>query len=206
MWTPRWRTRARRGRSRRQLGVAEAIAEARLRQQVRALIHVLHAARDDDVGVARPDLGRASMIAFIPEPQTWLTVVALVDVREAGLERRLASGRLADAGLETWPMSTSSNGVVGTPARSTAARMAMPPRLVAGTSARRRRTCRWASGRPKRERRRRWGPGRAARPWPKICTGVPCHSPRHGGSAARGDRHRVGVGHRAGGGRRAAGG
>ena len=40
-----------------ELAVAEPVAEARLRQQVRRLVHRLHAARDDDLGVARADLG-----------------------------------------------------------------------------------------------------------------------------------------------------
>ena len=42
----------------------------------------------------------ASMIAFSPEPQTRLIVVALVGHGQAGLERGLAGRRLADAGLQ----------------------------------------------------------------------------------------------------------
>ena len=39
-----------------QLPVAEAVAETGARQQVRRAVHRFHPARDDDLGVARPDL------------------------------------------------------------------------------------------------------------------------------------------------------
>ena len=79
----------------------------------------------------------ASMIALRPEPQTRLIVVALVVVRQARPEGRLAGGRLAGAGLEDLAHEDLVDRACrpGRPARSTAARIATPPSSTAGTSA-----------------------------------------------------------------------
>jgi hypothetical protein len=78
----------------------------------------------------------ASMIAFRPEPQTLLIVVAETDGGSPALSAAWRAGAWPAPAWITWPMKTSSTDSVGTPARSTAARMAMPPRVVAGVSAR----------------------------------------------------------------------
>ena len=76
------------------------------------------------------------MMAFRPEPQTRLIVVALVVSGEAGLEHGLAGRRLADARLEHLAhehlVDFGASPDRG-PARSTAARIATPPSSVAGT-------------------------------------------------------------------------
>ena len=82
------------------LAVAEPVAEARLRQQVRRVRHRLHAARHDDVVPAgadhqigqldRPDRGGADLVDRVGGD-------FLRDPRANG---RLPCGRLADAGLE----------------------------------------------------------------------------------------------------------
>ena len=77
----------------------------------------------------------ASMIALRPEPQTRLIVVALVESGRPALSVACRAGAWPAPACSTWPMSTSSIASAGTPARSTAAAMAMPPKVVAGTSA-----------------------------------------------------------------------
>ena len=79
----------------------------------------------------------ASMIALSPEPHTRLIVVALALSPRPALRAAWRAGAWPTPACSTWPMSTSSICVpAGTPARSTAALMAMPPSVVAGTSAR----------------------------------------------------------------------
>ena len=75
------------------------------------------------------------MIALRPEPQTRLMVVALVVSGRPALSAACRAGAWPLPAWRTWPMSTSSSFVVAgsRPARSTAARMAMPPSSVAGT-------------------------------------------------------------------------
>src|SRR6266542_5921504 len=73
-----------------------------------------------------------SMIAFRPEPHTRLIVVALVVSCSPAFSAAWRAGAWPAPPWRTWPMRTSSTWSVGTPARSTAARMATPPRVVAG--------------------------------------------------------------------------
>ncbi len=75
------------------------------------------------------------MIALRPEPHTRLIVVALVLSARPALSAAWRAGAWPAPACSTWPISTSSTWSSGTPARSTAARMAMPPSVVAGTSA-----------------------------------------------------------------------
>ena len=90
----------------------------------------------------------ASMIDFRPEPQTRLIVVALVRVRQARAQRGLAGRRLADAGLEDLAhQDVVDRASAGSPARSTAARIATPPSSTAGFPTAPRRTCRSACAR-----------------------------------------------------------
>ena len=118
-----------------QLGVAQAVAEARLGDQVRPLVHVLHAAGDDDLGIAGANLGRGEHDRLQAGAAHAVDRRGAGRVGEAALERRLARRRLADTGLEHLAHEHVVDGVVGD-ARSTAARIAMPPSVVAGTSAR----------------------------------------------------------------------
>ena len=76
----------------------------------------------------------ASMIAFSPEPQTRLIVVALVVTGRPALSAAWRAGAWPTPAWRTWPMRTSSTAVPsGSPERSTAARIATPPSSVAGT-------------------------------------------------------------------------
>ena len=76
------------------------------------------------------------MIAFRPEPHTLLIVVADVPFGRPALSAAWRAGACPTPACRTWPIRTSSTvAVVGSrPARSTAARMATPPRSVAGTA------------------------------------------------------------------------
>ena len=78
----------------------------------------------------------ASMIAFRPEPQTRLTVVAGVVSASPARSDACRAGAWPLPACRTWPMTTSSKGASGArPARSTAARMATAPSSTAGTPA-----------------------------------------------------------------------
>ena len=119
-----------------QLGIAQPVAEARLGDQVRALVHALHAAGDGDLGVAGPDLGGGE------HDRLEATAANAVDrrraggVRQAGLEYGLARRRLTGAGLQHLAhQHLVDRRAVGQAGALTAALMAMPPRVVAGTSA-----------------------------------------------------------------------
>ncbi len=75
----------------------------------------------------------ASMIDFIPEPQTRLIVVALVVGGRPALSAAWRAGAWPTPAWSTWPIRTSSMGVPsGSPDRPTAARMAVAPSSVAG--------------------------------------------------------------------------
>ena len=82
------------------LAVAEPVAEAGLRQQVRRVGHRLHPARDDDVVLPGAD----HQVGELDRPDR--RGAHLVDrvgrhlLRDPGADRRLAGGRLAGAGLE----------------------------------------------------------------------------------------------------------
>jgi len=58
------------------LAIAEPVAGARLRQEVRAVRHRFHAAGHDDFGFASCTACAASATAFSPEPHTLLMVIA----------------------------------------------------------------------------------------------------------------------------------
>ena len=73
-----------------------------------------------------------SMVVFMPLPQTLLTVVAPMDGGSPALMAAWRAGDWPAPACSTWPMSTSSTSVGWMPDRSTAARMAMAPRSVAG--------------------------------------------------------------------------
>ncbi len=77
----------------------------------------------------------ASMIALRPEPQTRLIVVALVVSGSPARSVACRAGAWPTPAWRTWPMRTSSTWAVAgsSPARSTAARIAVPPNVVAGT-------------------------------------------------------------------------
>ena len=78
----------------------------------------------------------ANMIAFRPEPQTRLIVVAGVVSARPARSSAWRAGAWPDPAPSTWPMMTSSMGAPpGTEARSTAARMAVAPSSTAGTPA-----------------------------------------------------------------------
>ena len=77
----------------------------------------------------------ASMIAFRPEPQTRLIVVRSTLSPRPAFSAAWRAGAWPTPAWSTWPMSTSSIWSGATPARSTAARIAIPPSVVAGTSA-----------------------------------------------------------------------
>ena len=83
-----------------QLGIAQAIAEARLGDQVRPLVHVLHAARDDELRVARADLGRGEHHGLQAGATNAVDRRGAGRVGEATLEGRLARRRLAHTGLQ----------------------------------------------------------------------------------------------------------
>ena len=77
----------------------------------------------------------ASMIAFSPEPQTRLIVVRCVVSARPPFSAAWRAGAWPAPPWSTWPIRTSSiGGPSGRPARSTAARIAMPPSSIAGTS------------------------------------------------------------------------
>jgi hypothetical protein len=77
-----------------------------------------------------------SMIAFRPEPQTLLIVVALVLTGSPPRRAAWRAGAWPAPAWITWPMMTSSTGAsAGRPLRSIAARMAVPPSSTAGTPA-----------------------------------------------------------------------
>ena len=78
----------------------------------------------------------ASMMAFSPEPQTRLIVVALVVTGSPARSAACRAGAWPTPAWRTWPIRTSSIGVPsGRRARSTAARMATPPSSTAGVPA-----------------------------------------------------------------------
>ena len=58
----------------------------------------LHAAGDDDVGIAGAIASSPMITVCMPDPQTLLTVVACDRLGQAGLDRRLARRGLAEAG------------------------------------------------------------------------------------------------------------
>ena len=70
--------------------------------------------------------------AFSPEPQTLLMVVALTPSGSPALSAACRAGAWPAPAWSTWPMIASSMRSGAIPARSTAARMAMAPRSVAG--------------------------------------------------------------------------
>ena len=76
------------------------------------------------------------MIDFRPDPQTRLIVVALVVSGRPALRAACRAGACPEPACSTWPISTSSIWTVAgsRPARSTAARIATPPSVVAGTA------------------------------------------------------------------------
>ena len=80
--------------------VAEAVAEARVRQEVRRAVHRFHAAGDDDLGITGLDLGRGQHDRLETRAADPVDGRRRGRVREPGLQRRLASRRLADASLE----------------------------------------------------------------------------------------------------------
>ena len=82
------------------LGVAEAVAEARARQQVRRAVHRLHAAGDRQLGVAGPDLGRGEHDRLQAGAADAVDRRGGRRVREAGPQDRLSRRRLAGAALE----------------------------------------------------------------------------------------------------------
>ena len=69
--------------------------------------------------------------AFSPEPHTLLMVVALTPSGSPAFSAA-SRPRLARSAWSTWPMIASSTFSGATPERSTAARMAVAPRSVAG--------------------------------------------------------------------------
>ena len=75
------------------------------------------------------------MMALRPEPQTRLMVVALVVSGRPAFSAAWRAGACPTPAWRTWPMRTSSTSTVAgsRPARSTAARIAVPPSSVAGT-------------------------------------------------------------------------
>ncbi len=74
------------------------------------------------------------MIALSPEPQTRLIVVAEVVSGRPPASAAWRAGAWPTPAWRTWPIRTSSTGVPwGSPARSTAARIATPPSSTAGT-------------------------------------------------------------------------
>src|SRR4051794_752955 len=78
----------------------------------------------------------ASMIDFRPEPQTRLIVVAEVVSASPPASAAWRAGAWPAPPCRTWPLRTSSSGgPSGRPERSSAARIATPPSVVAGTSA-----------------------------------------------------------------------
>ena len=83
-----------------QLAVAEAEAEARAGHEVGRLVHGFHAACDDGLRVAGPDLGGREhdrLEAGAADPVDGRGARA---VRESRLQERLARGGLPDAGLQ----------------------------------------------------------------------------------------------------------
>ena len=90
--------------------------------------HGLHAAGDDDLGVAGAIACAASITAFRPEPQTLLMVSAATWRRQAGADRGLAGRVLAEAGRDH----VAQDHLVhlrpaATPARATASRTTRAP-------------------------------------------------------------------------------
>ena len=83
-----------------QLGVAQAVAEARLGQQVGTLVHGLHAAGDDDLGVAGADRRGGQHDRLEPRAADAVDRRRRRRVGQTGLEERLARRRLAGAALE----------------------------------------------------------------------------------------------------------
>ena len=85
--------------------------------------------------LAEPALTRswASMIAFMPEPQTLLMVVQPVDFGRPAASEAWRAGAWPRLAGSTQPMITSETSATGTPACSTAALIAVAPRVVVGT-------------------------------------------------------------------------
>ena len=127
--------------------VAEAVAEARVRQEIRREIHALHATGDGDVRIARADLGGGQHDRLQPGAADPVDRRGAGRHGQAGAQGRLAGGRLADARLEDLAHEdlVDRRPVGQVRGRSTAARIATPPSSTAGVSTRRRRTCRSAS-------------------------------------------------------------
>src|SRR5215213_8278384 len=82
-----------------ELRVTQPIAEARLGQQVRALVHVLHTARHDHLGIAGADLGRGEHDRLESRSTDAVDGRRAQRVRQAGLQHRLSSRCLACPGL-----------------------------------------------------------------------------------------------------------
>ena len=74
-----------------------------------------------------------SITAFRPEPHTLLMVVAETPSGSPAFSAACRAGAWPAPAWITWPMIASSTRSGAMPARSTAARMAMAPRSVAGT-------------------------------------------------------------------------
>ena len=83
-----------------QLAVPEAIAEARLLQQVRRVRHRLHAAGHDDVDVAGPDHRVGDLDRADRRRAHLVDRVGRRLDRQAGRDRRLSRRRLARAALQ----------------------------------------------------------------------------------------------------------
>ena len=73
---------------------------ARLRQEVRRLVHVLHAARDDDLGIAGPDLGGREHDRLEPGSADPVDRRRRRRVGQPRGECRLAGRCLADSALQ----------------------------------------------------------------------------------------------------------
>ena len=115
--------------------MAEAIAAARLGQQIGRVRHALHAAGDDDRRRGRPRSGRRPIItAFMPEPHTLLIVVPAR--RTEGRHRRAAwrAGAWPRPAGSTQPIRVSSMSPGVMPARLTASPIAAAPSSGAAAS------------------------------------------------------------------------
>ncbi len=124
--------------------VLDALAQAR--QQVRGVRHRLHAARDHDVELAGADelVGQGDRVEA-----RQADLVDVIDGTVIGMPALTAAWRdgiWPAPAWSTWPMITYSTASGATPARSSAALIAMPPRSTADSPTARRATCRWAYG------------------------------------------------------------
>ena len=137
-----------------QRAVAEAIAEARVAQQIRRVRHRLHSAGGDDACAPALIERIARTTAMQPDAHTLFTVSAVTVFASPALKTTWRAGFWPTPAWSTSPKIACSISVGSMPARSIAPASATAPRVVAASGAR-----------PPPSRRTACGPSRGRRSW-----------------------------------------